>query len=195
MRICTANSESIPISPIQAHGGVSAGPAAIHVTATESISNLSATSSCNVQVQRGPQIGGLATTTIDYRLNRPAVKIFSGAAVSDDSTSDLNGGTLTIDLNNASNGDRLGIKPYSGVQISLRRIKVNGTVIGTITQGPQHLQVALNGNATSARLETLLHAITFHAVRGTQTRLAAISLTDGVMPLTATGQVSIGVRR
>jgi hypothetical protein len=179
----------------KAGNSLATGPVGVTVTATESVAHKSATTNFNVQVQAGPQVsGGNLGTTVSVKVGKTA-DIFGSVTIAD-SVANFNGGTLTVNLTGTSKGDKLAIHPGGGVQINGHKVKVGGVVIGTFVSTANSVKVSLNANATTANLETLLGALTFHSTKvGSGDRTASLSLTDGTSPIAATGSVGIHVHK
>ncbi len=144
-----------------------------------------ATDSLTIAANDNPPVITLGGAAISYTENATPVIIDAGATVTDaDNPANLNDGTLTISLTNATTDDRLGFG--SGVTVSGSTVSVGATAVGTLNNnggvGATPLTITLNSSATVSLVQTLLQNISFSNVSenpSTTGRTVNVTLNDG----------------
>ncbi|MBX9269401.1 Ig-like domain-containing protein [Chromobacterium violaceum] len=180
---------------------------------TDASSNTSATVTRTVTVaaDAAPVISNLNGDSNTYYAGGAAVHLDAGTAatVTDSDTTSLNGGNVTVHIsaNGQSAEDALGIDSSGSVTLSSgttvgSTVSVSGVAIGTIaTNGDgvsgHDLIVTLNGNATVARLNTLLQALNYNntaaGIPNTSTRTIQVTVNDGRGGTSSAASVTMAV--
>ncbi|AAQ58142.1 conserved hypothetical protein [Chromobacterium violaceum ATCC 12472] len=180
---------------------------------TDASSNTSSTVTKTVTVaaDAAPVISNLNGDSNTYYAGNGAVHLDTGTAalVTDSDTTSLNGGNVTVHIsaNGQSAEDALGIDSSGSVTLSSgttvgSTVSVSGVAIGTIaTNGDgvsgHDLIVSLNGNATTARLATLLQALNYNntaaGIPNTSTRTIQVTVNDGRGGTSSAASVTMAV--
>ncbi|MFB0827420.1 Ig-like domain-containing protein [Chromobacterium violaceum] len=180
---------------------------------TDASSNTSSTVTKTVTVaaDAAPVISNLNGDSNTYYAGNGAVHLDTGTAalVTDSDTTSLNGGNVTVHIsaNGQSAEDALGIDSSGSVTLSSgttvgSTVSVSGVAIGTIaTNGDgvsgHDLIVTLNGNATTARLATLLQALNYNntaaGIPNTSTRTIQVTVNDGRGGTSSAASVTMAV--
>ncbi|WP_440216347.1 Ig-like domain-containing protein [Chromobacterium piscinae] len=180
---------------------------------TDASSNTSSTVTKTVTVaaDAAPVISNLNGDSNTYYAGNGAVHLDTGTAalVTDSDTTSLNGGNVTVHIsaNGQSAEDALGIDTSGTVTLSSgtsvgSTVSISGVAIGTIaTNGDgvsgHDLIVTLNGNATTARLATLLQALSYNntaaGIPNTSTRTIQVTVNDGRGGTSSAASVTMAV--
>lgn len=126
----------------------------------------------NVDIVSAPVIGNLNGDSVTYTEGGGAVSIDAGTAatVTDSDNTDFNGGNLTVSITGGGNAaqDILGLSTGGAITLSGSTagstVSVGGTVIGTLANNiaaGNNLVINFDGNATPARVASLLAAIQY----------------------------------
>jgi hypothetical protein len=126
----------------------------------------------NVDIVSAPVIGNLNGDSVTYTEGGGAVAIDAGTAatVADSDNTDFNGGNLTVSITGGGNAaqDILGLSTGGTITLSGSTagstVSVGGTVIGTLANNiaaGNNLVINFDGNATPARVASLLAAIQY----------------------------------
>ncbi|RCK38736.1 beta strand repeat-containing protein, partial [Thalassospira xiamenensis] len=126
----------------------------------------------NVDIVSAPVIGNLNGDSVTYTEGGGAVAIDAGTAatVADSDNTDFNGGNLTVSITGGGNAaqDILGLSTGGTIALSGSTagstVSVGGTVIGTLANNiaaGNNLVINFDGNATPARVASLLAAIQY----------------------------------
>ncbi|ARE42344.1 hypothetical protein RGUI_4318 (plasmid) [Rhodovulum sp. P5] len=145
-----------------------------------------------------PVVSGLADVTLDEAaLNAGYVQVFAPGSISvgDPDSTDFDGGRLLIHIVRDYEAAQQFRSPDNfdqdqmtfqgvGVSISGNTVSVDGVAIGTLLSDGQNgagLEVALNGNATPERMETLLGSLQVQNLSDDprDTRTVEVTVTDG----------------
>ncbi|RDD63071.1 DUF4347 domain-containing protein [Ferruginivarius sediminum] len=165
----------------------------ITVQATDDAGN-SATQVFNIainNVNEAPVIGGVAgeTSGVVAGTGATAVSGLGDATLADVDSADFSGGTLTIAQNAGTANGSWGLDGTTatsggdGTMAAGETVSVGGVAIGTVNavndgQGGNTLTLDLGANATPARLQTLLQAMTYDAPSGLGTRDFTLTVVD-----------------
>ena len=123
--------------------------------------------------------------TLNFPENSDSRQLASGAVLADPDSADFDGGVLTVSITaNASDDDRLLVKPAGGITVSDNEVCYAGQVIGAFSggSGAAPLVVALNSNATRIATEALVRSVAFQTLGdapSTATRTVTFKVTDG----------------
>lgn len=163
----------------------------------------------NVTAQNdNPVINNLSGDGVAYTEGTP-VKLDTGgnATLTDvDSPVDLAGGTVTVQVTGAHQAGE-DILSVDGTNVTLAaltagsNVLVGGTVIGTLgstVQAGNTLTITLNGDATLARVTTLLQNLTYDNSSddpNTTNRTVSVTVTDGDGGTATTATVTVGITR
>ncbi|OSQ26931.1 beta strand repeat-containing protein, partial [Thalassospira sp. MCCC 1A03138] len=126
----------------------------------------------SVEIVFAPVIGNLNGDSVTYTEGGGAVSIDAGTAatVTDSDNTDFNGGNLTVSITGGGNAaqDILGLSTGGTITLSGSTagatVSVGGTVIGTLANNiaaGNNLVINFDGNATPARVASLLAAIQY----------------------------------
>ena len=125
----------------------------------------------NVDIVSAPVIGNLNGDSVTYTEGGGAVAIDAGTAatVTDSDNTDFNGGNLTVSITGGNAAqDILGLSTGGAITLSGSTagstVSVGGTVIGTLANNiaaGNNLVINFDGNATPARVASLLAAIQY----------------------------------
>lgn len=132
----------------------------------------------------------LPGAALGYTEGDGAAIIDAGATATDSDSTDLNGGTLTVDFTaDSTANDRLAINNQGTgagqIGVSGSNVTYEGTTIGTFTggtDGSTPLVVTFNASSSPAAAQALMRNITYENVVGnpsTATRTVRFVLTDG----------------
>jgi hypothetical protein len=145
-------------------------------------------------VNDAPVIGNLnGDTVVTLPGNGVNVDVGGNTSITDVDSADFDGGVLTI---TRTNGTSIGGFGTDGVAVTSggdatfgfgETVSTNGTAIGTVTaagQDADNLTIALNADATPARLATLVQNLNYtKSASGTDTFALTISEADGTTSL------------
>ncbi|PRP72412.1 hypothetical protein BUE93_01730 [Chromobacterium amazonense] len=185
----------------------------ISFATTDASSNTSSTVTKTVTVaaDAAPVISNLNGDSNTYYAGGGAVHLDTGTAatVTDSDTTSFNGGNVTahISANGQSGEDALGIDTSGTVTLSSgtsvgSTVSVGGVAIGTIASNGDGISghdliVTLNGNATVARLNTLLQALNYNntaaGIPNTSTRTIQVTVNDGRGGTSSAASVTMAV--
>lgn len=150
-----------------------------------------------------PLVGGLAGDTVTYTQAGAAVALDAGgnASVSDADSPDFNGGAVAVSIvgNKWAAQDQLGVGSIGPIGVSGGTVSHGGTAIGTVSggSGGSDLIVALNANATPARVQDLLRALQYANGNTTNPDLAPrrvrVTVSDGDGAPPANNDVTVRV--
>ncbi|MEQ9472029.1 MAG: DUF4347 domain-containing protein [Roseitalea porphyridii] len=126
----------------------------------------------NVDIVSAPVIGNLGGDSVTYTEGGGAVAIDAGTAatVTDSDSTDFNGGNLTVSITAGSDAAQDILTLDTGGTVTLAgttagsNVSVGGTVIGTLANNiaaGNNLVINFDGNATPARVASLLAAIQY----------------------------------
>ncbi len=124
-----------------------------------------------------------STRYFSFGIDSP-IDVGRTVTVSDNDSPNLDGNTLRIRINAGKHGSNRLQFIGTGVAISSGSVSVDGVVIGTMATGAgvgfSSLDVALNTNATTARVQKLIRTLRFHTTSAASTaqRRIDISLAD-----------------
>lgn len=141
-----------------------------------------------------PTLSNASGYSINYQQGQSAQRLLSAgtATVTDVDSADFSGGNLTVSvvanaavLEDVLSFDTSGVVALAGLTAG-SNVSVSGTVVGTLANNiatGTNLVVNLNANATTARVASLINAITYrNAETGTltaNTRTVRITVNDG----------------
>ena len=133
-----------------------------------------------------PPTVALSGGTFTYHEGSGLQIIDPAAAVGDSDSADFAGGQLSVALDGGLGEDRLAILTESTglIQVAGNVVTYHGVVIGTLSGGTGGgpLIVALNSNATPARVQALLRRVAYENLalqRSTAPRTLRVTLADG----------------
>ncbi|MBV8046418.1 MAG: DUF4347 domain-containing protein, partial [Paludibacterium sp.] len=175
-----------------------------------SYSSSTVTKSVTVAADAAPVISNLNGDSTTFTAGVGAVHLDSGSAatVTDSDSPNFNSGNVTahISANGQTSEDVLGIDTSGTVSLSNgtsvgSTVSVGGTAIGVIASNGDgvnghDLVVTLNGNATSARVTTLVDALTYNDSAGspnTATRTVQVTVNDGHGQTSSAASVGVTV--
>jgi hypothetical protein len=164
---------------------VGIGPYHLAIQVTGTISNL-------------PPVLGLSGGAV-WQEALPPVSVDPYATVVDSDSSDFDGGEVSAAVTlGTSAADRLAIGTVGGVTLSGTDVLVSSVAVGVVSGGTggMPLTVSLNANATPARVERVVRAISF-AVSGTKPttdqRIVQVTVRDGDSPAATTRTAQVDV--
>ncbi|HEX8964521.1 MAG TPA: cadherin-like domain-containing protein [Rhodocyclaceae bacterium] len=165
----------------------------------------SVTSTVNITaVNDLPVVANLNGDNISFSIGGSAVQLdaASNATVSDPDSANFNGGSVSasISANGQAAEDLLSVANVGGITVSGANVSDGGTVIGTWSGGSNGtaLVIALNTNATPARVQDLVRALQYQdtdaGTVNTASRTVAVTVNDG-SGTSATQNVTVGLVR
>ena len=181
----TGTPRVVTLTQITDSGGTADGGQ--DTTALAIASNVSLTA-----VNDAPVIGSVAgeTSGVVAGTGPAAIGLLADAAVSDVDTTVFDGGFVQITQNTGTANGHFGLDGTGatsggdGQFAEGESVAIGGTVIGTVATGQDGqagngLRVDLNTDATQARVETLLRALTYEAPSGLGERGFTLAIDDG----------------
>ncbi|MBD2359125.1 DUF4347 domain-containing protein [Tolypothrix sp. FACHB-123] len=174
----------------------STSPKSVNINSGISFSNINDT----------PQLSGLASevTLLENTLNQAADTIYKNSTITltDDDSSQFNGGNLTVAYNGTSEvTDKLAIGSNANISLSGNIVKYNGTDIGTIdgtkngSNGKDLVVNFINTNATLAAVKALIASLTYQTTSDTPkaSRTITVTVNDNGSPNDPTPKTSTAV--
>ncbi|MDZ7965041.1 MAG: DUF4347 domain-containing protein [Nostoc sp. DedSLP03] len=153
-----------------------------------------------------PKLSGLTSeiTFLENALNQAADTIYKNSIISvtDDDSSQFNGGNLKVAYNGTSEGtDQLAIGSTNTISVSDSTVKYNGIEIGIIdginngSNGKDLVVNFINTNATLAAVQALIESLTYQTTSHTPkpSRTITVTVNDNGSPKDLTPKTSIGV--
>ncbi len=153
-----------------------------------------------------PQLSGLASevTFLENALNQAADTIYKNSTITltDDDSSQFNGGNLTVAYNGTSEvTDQLAIGSNAIISLRGSTVRYNGTDIGTIdgtkngSSGKDLVVNFINTNATLAAVKALIASLTYQTISDTPkaSRTITVTVNDNGSPKDSTPKTSTAV--
>jgi hypothetical protein len=146
----------------------------------------------------GPTIT-LQNNSVNATAGGQASLLASGATLSDNSVTNMNGGTLSTTItNNAGVTDVLAVQNGNGITVSGNTVSYSGTAIGTLSGGTSGspLTISLNSSASVNATQALIQELSFSTSAGASQgpRQIQLKLNDGTNTHSGTANVTVNVQ-
>jgi Tol biopolymer transport system component/Ca2+-binding RTX toxin-like protein len=156
----------------------------VTVNASDGLNSSAKTFSVHVTNVNEAPVLAPNTNAVTYVENAARLALMSAGSVTDpDNPSNFDDGSISVTLNGAVSGDELVLATGGHLSLSGSSVRFDGTTIGTISGNHStHLTVEFNSNATDAKVETVLKALSFDSTSDNPTnadRTATVTFNDG----------------